>query len=305
MNTEQLRNAILLYAYGSINRAAQKTFVSPQAFGASIRKLEAEVGYPLFEHNGTRKLVPTACGVAFVGAAKKALSEIERGMEQVRLAAGERAEPNAKRETLTVYLSTLYGERLIKFLLDRFEAVKPDVQLNLFQMNALEIVERVSRIDCLGVYITYDRPEYGDDVVCARLGSDRFYALCASSHKLASGKETNIKTVLKYPLILLQSGDVENPLDAILSQYGSPLYYSITNNIGIYWAALTGGHAVVFTTRALTDVLLDGAKDDDKIAVLPIKGFPDIDSYYAVNRRYYSEHEESISLVLDIIKTLL
>lgn len=61
MNTDDLRAFMVVYEERSIASAANKLFISPQGCGKIVRRLEQEIGSPLFtrSHSG---VVPTASG---------------------------------------------------------------------------------------------------------------------------------------------------------------------------------------------------------------------------------------------------
>lgn len=48
MQLEQLRYLILIHRLGSINKASEQVHLSQQALNTSMKKLEAEIGCPLF-----------------------------------------------------------------------------------------------------------------------------------------------------------------------------------------------------------------------------------------------------------------
>lgn len=56
MTINQLRYLLLIHQLGSINKAAQKSNISPQNISIAIKKLEEELGCPLFIRDGRKKL---------------------------------------------------------------------------------------------------------------------------------------------------------------------------------------------------------------------------------------------------------
>lgn len=66
MQLEQLRYLILIHRLGSINKASEQVHLSQQALNASMKKLEAEIGCPLFIYH--------ARGAILTGAPRKSLN---------------------------------------------------------------------------------------------------------------------------------------------------------------------------------------------------------------------------------------
>lgn len=66
MQLEQLRYLILIHRLGSINKASEQVHLSQQALNTSMKKLEAEIGCPLFIYH--------ARGVILTGAPRKSLN---------------------------------------------------------------------------------------------------------------------------------------------------------------------------------------------------------------------------------------
>lgn len=66
MQLEQLRYLILIHRLGSINKASEQVHLSQQALNTSMKKLEAEIGCPLFIYH--------ARGAILTGAPRKSLN---------------------------------------------------------------------------------------------------------------------------------------------------------------------------------------------------------------------------------------
>ena len=62
-----------VYRERSFTKAAEKLYISQPALSATIRKLEADLGYPIFER-GVKEVVPTAIGQKYIDAAEQVLA---------------------------------------------------------------------------------------------------------------------------------------------------------------------------------------------------------------------------------------
>ena len=86
MELHQLRYVLAVSEAGSITRASERLHLAQPSLSTQIRKLERELGIPLFERLG-RRVRLTAAGEAFVAHAERALREVDearRGVEAVR-----------------------------------------------------------------------------------------------------------------------------------------------------------------------------------------------------------------------------
>lgn len=85
MNDRQLRHFIVLGELLNFRKAAQKLNIVQPALSASIRRLEEEIGTPLFERT-TRQVRLTASGEAALDDARKALRHLDQAMKNAKAA---------------------------------------------------------------------------------------------------------------------------------------------------------------------------------------------------------------------------
>ena len=87
MELTPLRYLVAIAEAGHMTRAAEALGVSQPALSAAVRKLEEELGVPLFDRTG-RGVTLTEAGRVFVGHASGALRDVEAGRRAVRALAG-------------------------------------------------------------------------------------------------------------------------------------------------------------------------------------------------------------------------
>ena len=68
-----------VYKEKSFTRAAEKLYISQPSLSATIKKIETELGYPIFERNG-KEITPTYIGEKYIKAAEEILA-IEKNLE--------------------------------------------------------------------------------------------------------------------------------------------------------------------------------------------------------------------------------
>ena len=77
MNLRQLSQFVALAETGNFHRAAERLHMAQPPLSVSIRKLEEELGSPLFERT-TTGVVLTPAGEAMLGDARRALFHAQR-----------------------------------------------------------------------------------------------------------------------------------------------------------------------------------------------------------------------------------
>ena len=82
MNEIQLRYFCTLAKTEHLNKAAEKLFISPPSLSIMIRRIEAELGVPLFEKKG-RNIALTNYGRLFLPKAQAALDILDRGRQEL------------------------------------------------------------------------------------------------------------------------------------------------------------------------------------------------------------------------------
>ena len=88
MNEIQLRYFCTLAKTEHMNRAAEELFISPPSLSIMIRRIESELGVPLFEKKG-RNIALTEYGRLFLPKAQAALDILERGRQELISAKSE------------------------------------------------------------------------------------------------------------------------------------------------------------------------------------------------------------------------
>lgn len=161
-------------------RAAQRLHITQPPLSRQIQKLEAAVGFQLFER-GSRGVRITAAGTAFLADARRVLALVERAPEEARLVAEGSAGRVAIGFTATVALGVL-GR-----LLREVDEVAPGVKLVLEECVSREQENLLAegRLD-LGLMRTAPDERVFPSRVIRR---ERLLAAIPSGHALAQSRE--------------------------------------------------------------------------------------------------------------------
>ena len=137
MDARSLQHFLNLADTLHFGRAAEAGHVSPSAFSRTIRRLEEEVGAPLFERNN-RSVELTPAGRAFLDYAREALGDWTAIRNRLMEQAGE------LRGEISMYCSVTASYSFLFDILTRFRRDHPGVEIKLHTGDPEEAVSRVT-----------------------------------------------------------------------------------------------------------------------------------------------------------------
>lgn len=127
-----------VYQERSFTRAAEKLYVSQPALSATVRKLEKDLGYPIFER-GIKEVVPTAIGMKYIEAAEQVLSigrQLRRQTDDLlQLRAG----------SITLGSTTFIASYVLPGLLREFGKRYPGITVNLLVEQSTILQEKLEK----------------------------------------------------------------------------------------------------------------------------------------------------------------
>jgi len=135
VNKKQLEYFLSVCSTGSITKAAQKLYLSPQGLSKTILALESEIGVPLFDRAG-RKMVPTAAGQQLKEHARRIVEEYELIEKGDFLRQTQR---QVVRVFYTYGVMDVLGAAFIKGFCDK----NPDILLSLSEIPDSTAIERL------------------------------------------------------------------------------------------------------------------------------------------------------------------
>src|ERR1700716_4352625 len=128
MEMHQLRYFVTVVREGTFTKAAERLFITQPSLSEQIRKLETELGSPLFQRLG-RRLTLTDAGEALLPHAQKVLFEVEQARARVQEVRGLR------RGRLSVGVLPSAAARLLPQFLADFQRQHPGVEVALREEN--------------------------------------------------------------------------------------------------------------------------------------------------------------------------
>ena len=191
---ERLLNCFVkVYEYGSIHKAAEKLFVTPQAVSKMIKKLEEELGKNLFTRSAMG-LTPTIYAQRLYSSSNIILSECSR----IR---GEFMEESINTVHM-LHIATTFGVPRflsLKFIMDFYE-MYPDIHLDLVEYPEYPIHNMLEsgRVDFAFLPQPIDLINY-EVIFCF---SHDFRALVNVNHPLAQKNVIRYKDLNGCPIVL-------------------------------------------------------------------------------------------------------
>ena len=193
MDERLLSCFVKVYELGSIHKAAEKLFVTPQAVSKMIKKLEDELGRSLFTRS-PQGLNPTVYAHKLYSTANVILSEYER-------IKGEFLEESFS-AVFTLHIATTYGVPkylTLKFVTDFYDRY-PDIHLDLVEYPEYPIYDMLhsGRVDFAFLPQPVDLINYEAEFCF----SHDFRAIVSRRHPLASHSILRYPDLNGYPIIL-------------------------------------------------------------------------------------------------------
>ena len=181
----RLRALVTVARTRSITEAAHELNITPPAVTKSIRELEAFLKVDLFIRSSAG-LIPTAAGEAFLLYAKRSLSEIEHGVEEVGLmlgGAGGRVSVGATSETAN-YIVPVALARLIR----RRREMEVSLRGGTFEALAREV--RAGELD---LFVAVAPPRTPSGLIVEPLYDDELIVIARPGHALTGRSGLGLK----------------------------------------------------------------------------------------------------------------
>jgi DNA-binding transcriptional LysR family regulator len=197
MELRQLAYVVAVAEEGSFTRAAQREHVAQPGVSAQVRRLEAELGQPLFDR-GAAKVTLTVAGRAVLPFARAALA----GAAGVRTAIDELA--GLVRGNVAVGMVSSVGGRLADALAT-FHADHPGVDITLVEDTSEALLDgvRSGRFDVAVAGLARAAPA---GLGTATVTDEELVAAVGSGHRLAGRRTISVRALADERLIALPRG---------------------------------------------------------------------------------------------------
>lgn len=194
MELRHLRYFLAAAQLQSFTRASEVLHITQSTLSHQIKQIEDELGIPLFDRVG-RVVKLTNAGEAFVGYAKRALREVESGVDALH-------EMNKlKHGKLTIGVLSSFGTFRLPRILGEFNAQYPGIHITLIRLRSAEVEHRLLEGD-LNFGVAY-APASTEHIDVAPLFTEPLAVLVGDGHPLLGCSGVTLEELRDHGLILL------------------------------------------------------------------------------------------------------
>jgi LysR family transcriptional regulator, transcription activator of glutamate synthase operon len=241
----QLRSVEAVARHRHFTRAAEELHIAQSALSHQVRRLEDELGTPLFERT-SRRVTPTEAGEAIAARARRVLAEIDAAHAEVDELRG------VLRGRIWIGALLPAGDLDVAGLLARFSRAHPGVEIGLREGIAADML-RYLAADELDAAFCLLAGEISDDLAVERLSSDEVVAAFAPDRAPAALQVT-VADLAEHAIVATRHGSA---ITAILDQWfaaaGRPLRLALESGDPFLLRSLAAqGFATAILPRSLT-----------------------------------------------------
>lgn len=245
MELRQLEYFVAVAEEAHFTRAAQRLSIAQPAVSQQIRRLENELGEPLFLRDRTVSL--TEAGVALLPHARAALAQVAQGREAITALRGLLA------GHLQVGLVQPLPDRRVVRAIGRFQRRYPELELTLAEDETDALIEATlaGTLNAAFIGLGPDQappPELGSAVV-AREGA---VVAVHPEHRLAALHSVRVAALRDEPIVTLtRASRLRTVLEAVCRQAGfAPRVVAETSDMNVMLALVAEGVGLAMLPRS-------------------------------------------------------
>jgi LysR family transcriptional activator of glutamate synthase operon len=243
----QLRSVEAVARHRHFTRAAEELHVAQSALSHQIRRLERELGTPLFERT-SRRVTPTEAGQAVAARARRVLAEVD----------GARAEVDELRGVLRgrIWIGPLLpaGGVDVPGLLARFSQAHPGVEVGLREGIAADML-RLLAADELDAAFCLLAGEIADEFAVEPLSHDEVVAAFAPD-RAPSAPHISVADLTRHQIVAPRRGSsITTALGQRFADAGEPLHLALESGDPFLLRSLAArGFATAILPQSLTSL---------------------------------------------------
>lgn len=246
MELRQLRYFVAVADEGQFTRAAQRLLIAQPAVSQQIRRLEAELGEPLFDRD-RRHVRLTAAGRTLLPHARATLAAADRAKAAVGSLSGLLS------GQLTVGAFEGAPEGLLAAALGRFRRAHPAVEVRATEGYAAELLTAVQRGELdAAVAGLPDTAQPPPGVTVTELASDPLVAAVSPEHPLAGEAGIPLARLRNEPMVTLPVGSSQRAhVERACRRAGfEPRITAETMRLSLLWELVGQGIGIAVVPRS-------------------------------------------------------
>ena len=296
MNIEQLHYFLQVVESGSVNAAAQKFYMTPQAINASIRKLEEEYESPLLVRS-KKGVTLTPQGHVFASYAQEVMEKNEK--IHLLLQAYNAQDINLS-GTLSVFSASIFTETILPTAVHNFTQIFPQTNVKIMQVNSIDILNHLLNSYCDIAFLTSNKSfleqfvaQHHEEnikmvpllidrlMICARAEHPLMHQSAITSDVLEDYVTRTNNPVSFYYILTLDSDGMQYP-KAISSSNSTELHKKLMLENNVLTTMPKMAYQTSFQNDGFAAVPL--GSDDTTIHALLYRDDPNQEKYELTNR---------------------
>lgn len=262
MELRHLRYFVAVAEERSFSRAAIRLAIAQPPLSQQVRRLETELGFPLFDRTPAGVMLTRAGEALLVHARAVLLAATEAAA-----AADAAHRGSAGRLTLGFINGAAYG--VLPRVLRAYRAAHPDVELVVREMI---IADQLDALVNGGIDAGILRPPVADRRLAAcTLASERFVAAVPADHALAAHAGVALRDLAQVPLVSYPAGHpagFREQIDTAFRALGiTPRYVQQATQLHTICGLVAGGFGMAIVPAGARSLQLEG------LAFVPLRGF--------------------------------
>jgi LysR family hydrogen peroxide-inducible transcriptional activator len=199
MELHQLRYFVTVVRDGTFTKAAERLYITQPSLSEQIRKLETELGSPLFQRLG-RKLALTNAGESFLPHAEKVIFEVEQARARVQEVRGLR------RGRLSIGVLPSVSARLLPKFLAEFRHKHPGIDVSLREENDSIEFEQMVHEGVLDLAIVRLPVRRRNDLDAEFLVREPLVMVAPPGHRLGDKRSVSLAELANESFVAMKPG---------------------------------------------------------------------------------------------------
>jgi len=279
LTLQQLRLFNAVARHSSFTRAAEQMHLTQPAVSIQVKRLEEQVGLPLFEQVGKRIFL-TAAGNEMFSASYDILGRVNELEEKIADLQGELKGPLL----LSVVTTSKY---FMPHLLGAFLQQFPDVEPRLVFLNQSDVIQRLN--DNLDDFVVMGQIPNTKDLEAFPFVENILVVAAPPDHPMVKKKKVTLEQLVNERILVREPGSgTRKAVDRILENHDLKIepYMELGSNEAIKHAVMAGLGLSVISLHSLMSEYRS-----KQLAILNVENFP-------IRRRWYAVHLKGKKLSL-------
>jgi len=271
LTLQQLRLFESVARNGSFTRAAEELFLTQPAVSIQVKRLEEQIGMPIFEHVG-KKIFLTAAGKALYATCREILDQVNRLRDTVADLQGVVKGPLqvAVVTTAKYFMPHLLGSFLVQY---------PDVEPKLEFTNRANVLHRLANNE--DDFVVMGQVADDSNLVAYPFLDNILVPVAPPWHPLAKQKKIPLQRLVKERFLMREAGSgTRLVFERHVAKFDSSIepYMELGSSEAIKQGVMAGLGLSVLSIHSL-----ESERQAGRIVVLDAEGFPLVRRWYAVH----------------------